>query len=272
MRLGIVSIQRDRAAWIKEWVAFHHLVGCRKFYIFLHRCSDNTPQVVNSLKKHFDIKVFVVPEDADRPQLGCYQFAYQEFGHEVDWMAFIDGDEFLYPTSGGELTTYLEEYSYLKISALGVYWSCFGSSGHIEEPEGLILENYRYRGELNMPLNRHIKSIVLGRQGSLVAVGPTPHIFKTPLGTYDEQSRPVTAWQANHHPSHEKFRINHYITQSRRFYENFKRGAGTATDDYKKPLIRPESWWIESDRNEVYDPSMDAYIDPVRTILGTIEL
>jgi len=36
MRLGITTIQRDRAPWIKERVAFHYLVGFRKFYIFLN--------------------------------------------------------------------------------------------------------------------------------------------------------------------------------------------------------------------------------------------
>ena len=119
MRLGICTIQRDRGRWLKEWTAFHHAVGFRKFYIFLHRCQDDSEQIVRDLQRHFDIQCFVLGADVHRPQLAAYQYAYQNYGHEIDWMAFIDGDEFLFPTVEDDLRVAMQRYHYEKVSALG---------------------------------------------------------------------------------------------------------------------------------------------------------
>lgn len=266
MQLGITTIQRDRAPWIKEWVAFHYLVGFRKFYIYLHNCSDNTEKILHGLKKKFDIKIFIVDPSLENPQFKCYQDSYENFGNEVDWMAYIDSDEFLFPTHSDTLEAVLSEFSDKKISAIGVYWSCFGSNGHIKEPKGLIIENYKQRAANGYPNNRHIKSIVRGGQNKSVQVN-NPHFFKTSLGTYDESLRPITYGWTDYEPTYEKFRINHYATQSRSHFLNFKSkfrtpdGGGTPD----------ESFWEEHNRNEVFDNSMGKFIEPLKNILKSIE-
>ncbi len=266
MKLGITTIQRDRAPWIKEWVVFHYLVGFRKFYIYLHNCSDNTEGILKELKDKFDIKIFIVAPDMENPQLKCYQKAYEEFGAEVDWMAFIDGDEFLFPTSDKSMNNALKKYSDLNISALGVYWVCFGSSGHIEEPKGLIIENYKYRALDGYENNRHIKSIVRGDiRGSVQPV--SPHLFQTPLGTFDENLRPIIKGWTDYEPTYENFRINHYVTQSRSFFLNFKSKV-TPPDGADK---RDESFWQEHNRNDILDHSMDTFIKPLKNLLKSIE-
>lgn len=212
MRLGVTTIQRDRAPWIKEWIAFHYLAGFRKFYVYLHKCSDDTEKILEGLKKHFDIKIFIVDPALKAPQLGCYQDAYNNFGDEVDWMAFIDSDEFLFPVRDESMEAALSEFDDKKISAFGIYWASFGSGGHIEEPSGLIIENYRYRADLNFKDNSHIKSIVRGRgEEGLVRIGGTPHLFETTFGTFDEKLRQVTHGLTNYKPVYDKFRINHYV-------------------------------------------------------------
>lgn len=264
MQLGITTIQRDREPWVKEWIAFHYLVGFRKFYFFAHNCSDNTADIVNELKKHFDIKLFTVGSDVDRPQLKCYQDAYDKFGHEVDWMAFIDSDEFLFPAKHDSMGEPLNEFANQKLSALGVYWSCFGSSGHIAEPPGLIIENYKCRSNFSFGSNFHIKSIVLGRQGSVKTINP--HYFNTPFGTYDENLRPIAGGWTNYEPTYEKFRINHYVCQSRSYFLNFKCKVGTPDGCDKKN----ESDWEEYDRSEALDHSMERFIGPLKNILNSI--
>lgn len=265
MRLGITTIQRDRAPWIKEWIGFHFLMGFRKFYFFAHNCRDNTREVLDALKKKFNIKIFIINSSDDSPQLKCYQDAYESFGHEVDWMAFIDSDEFLFPTSAKSMEIALKKYSNKKVSALGVYWSCFGSSGYLEEPPGLIIENYRYKASNGYPNNRHIKSIVRGGQGKFVQASD-PHIFQTPLGTYDENLRKVARGWTNYEPTYDKFRINHYVTQSRSYFLNFK--AKFRTPDGSP--ARGESFWEEHDKNEVLDNSMDKFIEPLKKMLDSI--
>jgi len=265
MQLGITTIQRDRAPWIKEWVMFHYLVGFRKFYIFLDNCTDDSKKILTNLKKAIDIKVFTTDPELKTPQLQCYQDSYEKYGHEVDWMAFIDGDEFLFPTQETSMEAALKEFSGKEISALGVYWVCFGSSGHINEPQGLIVENYKFRAKDGYHNNRHIKSIVRGGLGNSVQAGD-PHCFQTPKGTYDENLRQVTKGWTDYEPTYKKFRINHYVTQSRSFFLNFK-------SKFKPPdgaQMRDEAFWEEHNKNEVLDNSMDKFIKPLRKSLNNL--
>ena len=81
MVLGITTIQRDRAPWIKEWIAFHYLVGFKKFYFYAHNCRDNSVEVLQDLKKNFDISIFPTNVDDNLIALKCFQGAYENFGY-----------------------------------------------------------------------------------------------------------------------------------------------------------------------------------------------
>lgn len=269
MRLAICSIQRNRGRWLKEWFAFHHSVGVRKFYFFAHKCTDNTSEVILHLKKFFDIDAFELGDDLDRPQLAAYQYAYQNFNHEFDWMGFIDGDEFLFPTKNHDLRNVLENFTYKKLSALAVYWACFGSSGHIAEPEGLITENYRYRAELGWEGNRHIKSILMGRQGEYASVFKNSHYFKTINGTYDAAMREIQDGLTSYEPNYDVIRINHYVTQSREYFLGFKKNSGAA--DVNLEYIRPDSWWDRCNRNEVFDNSLVHLDLKIKDIIANLD-
>lgn len=257
MKLGIVTIQKNRSQWLVEWISFHYIAGFRKFYIYLHDCTDNSEEIVSTLAHLYDITSFVVPKNTVRPQLIAYQHAYNEFSHEVDWMAFIDGDEFLFPTHCMDIRDALENYQYKKISAIGVYWQCFGSSGHIEEPKGLIMENFRLRSGIDFPENRHIKSFVRSRQ--TIACKYNAHIFDTVWGTVDEKLRPITeGWMKEYEPTYDFFRINHYCTQSWSFFKQVKQNSGAA--DASPDLIRPDETFFHYDRAAViFDNSIDKY-------------
>jgi hypothetical protein len=249
MRIGICTIQRNRGKWLKEWISFHHVIGITHFYIYLHKCTDNSKSIVTELQKSFNIQCFEVNEETVRPQLVAYQHAYQAFGHEVDWMAFIDGDEFLFPSVANTLADVLQEFEYQKLSALAVYWQCFGSSGHIQDPDGLVIEDYIYRAKLDYPGNRHIKSIVKGGQGQYCYSAENAHLFNTIYGTFDELMRPINKGLMRElTPSYEKIRINHYVCQSYEYFKNFKQASGAA--DAGSDLIRSEEWWQDNDRNE----------------------
>lgn len=252
MEIGMCSIQRNRGKWLKEWIIFHHLVGVTKFYIYLHKCTDNSSAIIIDLQKYFNIQCFLIDDETGRPQLVAYEHAYQNFGHEIDWMAFIDGDEFLFPSFANTLNEVLAKYQYEKLSALGVYWHCFGSSGHIKDPDGLIIEDYQFRANSEFPGNCHIKSIVKGGQGVHCFSAGNAHLFNTIYGTFDELMRPLTKGLVDTNPpSFNLLRINHYATQSHDFYTQFKKHSGAA--DSNKSHIREESWWKMYDRNEEKD-------------------
>ena len=252
MKVGLVTIQKNRAPWVHEWLAFHHLVGFSKVYFYAHNCTDGTEQVINRLAGGYDIKAFSVKTAENQVQLKVYQHAYENFGHECDWLAFIDGDEFLFPTAAASIGEALAEYDHLKTSAIGAYWACFGSSGHVDEPAGLVIDNYRRRPPYSFEVNRHIKSLVRGRQAS--RVGPNSHMFITPWGTHDELMRPIDFGWTKHEPSYTRFRINHYVCQSYQYFKQSKQASGAA--DAGAAYVRPDSWWTKHDLNDELDSSL----------------
>lgn len=273
MKLGVATIQRNRGRYLAEWVSFHYLVGFTKFYIYLHKCTDDSERVLNILKGFFDIYVHIVPEDVHLPQLAVYKHAYSTFNHEIDWMAFIDGDEFLFSPGRFDIKPILLDFSYNRSSAICPYWVCFGSNGFNQEPAGLVTENFRTRGALNQGINHHVKSVVKGRQADLVDVSQNPHIFFTPYGSYDELGRLITHACPEWEPSHNIIRINHYVTQSREFFELHKMASGTALDpNPETTLKRHEDWWEAHNVNEFEDDSMDYFLPELKIILAQLPI
>lgn len=262
MNIGVVSIQKNRGRWLTEWFAFHYLVGVRKFYFYAHQCTDNTHEVLLSLSKKLDIKALVVNNQMDRVQLMAYQHACENYMDEVDWMAFIDGDEFLFSPSHDTLSDALQKYVDMPISAIGVYNITFGSNSHLVEPDGNIVENYR-RCCLGSHFsgNRRVKSIVKGRQ--TISVTGCGNVFNTPLGTVDELLRPVSwGYVPEYEPSYIDFRFNHYVCQSYEYFKNFKSTSGHA--DASSSAGRGEEWWTGFDRNEDLDDSLERFYEKLR--------
>lgn len=268
MKLAIITIQRDRSRWLNEWFAFHNAMGFDKFYFFIHKCSDDTEEKIIKLKKYYEIDAFIVPDDIQTPQLSAYQWAYQNFNHEFDWCAFLDGDEFLFNSENMNIKNIIFEYDYMNLSALGIYWRCFGSSGHIEEPDGFIIQNYTYRATDDFLPNAHIKSIVRGRQGKHMSITNNAHFFSTISGTYDTDLRLITGGFTGNVPTYKKLLIHHYVVQSYNYYLSFKKHSGAA--DSSPQYIRQLEWWNSHDRNEIYDPTLVSVGDRLKKMIPII--
>ncbi len=259
MKLGVTSIQRNRGKWIVEWLAFHMLVGFEHFYIYAHKCSDDMTLQLLKLARRYDIKIHTL-DDVERPQLVAYQHAYNAYGDTLDWMAFIDGDEFLHPTAQPHMAQALSAFDACPASAIAVYWKCYGANGHLHDPNGLVLEDYPRHSAPDFMPNRHVKSIVRGRQ-SLDVHGA--HVFGTAHGTADELLRPIhQGWARDHEPSYAQLRINHYAVQSHEFFKATKQTIGAA--DGNAQLIRPDSWFFDYDRNECDDGQSYRFLIPLK--------
>jgi hypothetical protein len=248
MTIGITSIQKNRNPWILEWLAFHMLMGVDSFYIYAHQCTDGMVDTLLKLSNNYPINVFAIDTN-DSPQLAAYQHSWNTHGKTLDWMAFIDGDEFLFPTQSKTISDALSHFEKHILSALGVYWVCYGSNGHMTEPDGLIIENYPRHSSNSFYANRHIKSILRGGQNAELC---RSHLFNTELGTFDEKLRPIThGLMSELEPSYEFFRINHYVTQSYGYFKNTKQNSGQA--DLPTNSLRPDDWFFTHDRNECDD-------------------
>ncbi|WP_158526011.1 glycosyltransferase [Polynucleobacter paneuropaeus] len=265
-RLGVCAIIRNRAQWIEEWISFHHLVGFANFYIGLHKCSDSTEEFLIQVSKKFNIKIFHVEDRVGgSPQTFFYNFIQNEVAHEVDWMAFIDGDEFLFAPEQKAIGPVLDEFLQKNVYALAIHWACFGSSNFVTEPSGLIIENYRHRAPDDFPVNKHIKSVVYQRVPGFISFN-NPHLVSADFQVFDEILRPINTPISPYEPSFTSLRINHYLCQSREYFDKVKKFSGNADND-SSDEIKKEGCWIGHDRNDLLDHSVESYVHPVKNLI-----
>ena len=266
MKLGIASIQRNRSKWIVEWLAFHMVVGFEQFFLYAHKTDDGMTEKLARLARRYAIKLHVLDEQP-QPQLLAYQHAASHYAGCVDWLAFIDGDEFLLPANGLHVAPALAQFEARALSALAVYWRCYGSNGHVHDPGGLVLQDYPRHSRHDFVPNRHVKSILRGGQGVQVQGA---HLFHTPLGTFDEQQRPVThGFMPMLEPSELHLRLNHYAVQSFDFFRQVKQSIGAA--DGNPALVRPDKWFFDYDRNECDDGWSYRFLVPVKLKLQELQ-
>lgn len=252
MILGITSIQKNRGKYILEWIAFHLAVGFNKFYIYNHGSDPLQIEILIKLSEKFPdlIHATQIGDAVDRPQITAYQHSWANNKNLCDAMAFIDGDEFLF-SPNKNLPSELSKFFENDVSALGVYWMIYGSSGHYKEPEGLIIENFKRHARPDFHPNRHIKTILKGGEDSIINHS---HIFNTSKGTYDELNRIINHPIVNEFtPSIETFRINHYTIQSYEYFKNKKQNSGQADLPRAFSAIRPDEHFHQYDRNDCDD-------------------
>ncbi len=245
------------------------MMGVSKFFFYAHMCVDNTLEVLRHLKNKLDIEVVVIPDRMDRVQLSAWQHSCDHHLSKVDWMVFMDGDEFMFSPAHPNLLLALKEFDDEPLSAVAAYNVSFGSSGHIKEPTGNIIENFRLctYDALKFPPNRNVKSFVKGRQK--VRTTLCSNVFHTPLGTYDELMRPIAWGLSEYQPSYQKIRFNHYACQSYEYYTNLKRNSGHA--DAGSLIIRDDDWFRSFDRRDEFDSSLAKYYNELNSTIGWLK-
>jgi len=214
MSLAICAIFRNEAAYLREWVEFHRMVGFERFHLYQNRSGDGWQPVLRPYLDSGLVEVTDWPMESPC-QLPAYQDFINRHKGENRWVAFIDCDEFLFSPSFATVGEALAGLPAENWGAIGVNWMCFGASGQERQTEGLVIERFTLRPEDGFEPNRHIKSLV--RMDRVESVGPDPHHFRVSGGAFNELSEPVDG-PLSSRASHNLLRINHYVTKSREEY------------------------------------------------------
>lgn len=152
--LSVCAIYRDEAPYLREWVAFHRLVGVERFFLYNNRSSD---EHLEALAPYVEDGTVEVRDWRLYPgQVAAYEHCAREHARDSRWIAFIDVDEFLFSPTGRPVSELLAGYE--QWPGVGVNRTVFGTSGHVTAPEGLVIENYVRRGR-DEATARAIKSI-----------------------------------------------------------------------------------------------------------------
>ncbi|WP_428395666.1 glycosyltransferase family 2 protein [Lichenicoccus sp.] len=260
MSTAICLIVKNEVENIAEWVAHNTLIGFDRIFVYDNHSTDGTSELLAQLARDFPVEVRSWgDEQAVRggacKQMSAYADCLERHGPHLDWLAFLDADEFLVPPPGETLADLLDAHH--DHDGLAFNWRIFGSSGLQSTPGRLVMEAFNRRAVTSDNANRHVKMIfrpIAARR----LINPHYVELASPVVGVDgcavQWSEPgITmpgaivsgAW-----------RLHHYIIRSRAHWE--RRIARKQTDH----SVRDWSEFERYDRNEVLDAS--AYVHAQR--------
>ena len=264
--LVAVTIVRDQAPYIKEWIDYHLLAGVNHFLIYNNDSSDNLQEV---LKPYAEKKlVTVMPAPQTHRQLEAYNDAVRNFKYFCRLMAFIDVDEFIMPKNGISIAEVVDEILETNnADGLAINLHNFGSNNLEKADYNVgVLERFTRRAVDDWaPLENDIPS---GNAAVKIIADPrrikcftNPHVPKfldsckcvneKGVEVTENFSVPVTA---------DKIVINYYATKSRAEYAEKVHRRETAKFAKRNELVG----FDVNDRNEVVDEEILSYREKLR--------
>ena len=97
--LSIVAILKCEGPYLKEWLDYHLMAGVDHFYLYDNDSPDNQAEVAKPYVEKGLVDYFSMPGKA--MQMVAYNDAIKRFKFQSRYMAFLDGDEFVYPKVDG---------------------------------------------------------------------------------------------------------------------------------------------------------------------------
>lgn len=259
---SICAIVKDEGPYFKEWLEFHRLMGVEKFYLYDNESTDNTKEVLEPYIKSGLVDYTYWP--GKKQQMVVYADCIRRHKDDTRWLALIDLDEFLLPATDMSIPSFLKSLP-SNISQIVIGWVVYGSSHHLTQPEGLVIENYKYR--MDKQLSWAVKSIIKPRLCWRADVHRHQVIGKTIDENMTEIRVPYTQQEA--HVTYNKFRINHYHCKSWQEYQHRSiRGSGNGINGAQYT----RDFFDHHDCNDIYDPIMERWVEPLkRSMRLTIE-
>jgi len=261
--LGICLLFKDSAQYLEEWLLFHHIQGFRRFFLYNNESSDNWEAVLDPWIKMGAVSVFSCPGTAVQREV--YDDCLLRAKDSVDWLAFIDDDEFIYTNDGCSLEAAL--FDYADYAGIAVSWLLFGSGGIESWERKWVIDRFQLCAGSPDP---HVKCIVRPKyvqHSKLIG-----HVFE-PMEGYsvvDENKRPI-AVPLNPRPSINRFCINHYLVKS---WAEWKIRRNRPQADTGKPTPHPEAAWRGWDASwsSVHNANILRYRQPMLELAQKLSL
>lgn len=135
-KISICLLIKDENKYLNEWVSHHINLGVQHFYIYDN--NSNVP-VFTTVANIFDLSMFTFVEWSDNyknMQVEAYNHCIKNFGHESEWIAFIDTDEFIKCESLCIMDKY-KEYD-----AVQMNWILYNANGLLKYDSRPVQERF----------------------------------------------------------------------------------------------------------------------------------
>lgn len=245
---SIACIVKNEGPFLREWIEYHRLIGVEHFYIYDNDSTDNTKEVLAPYIDDGTVTYIYFPgKDKQDP---AYCHAVEHFKNETRWLAIVDLDEFIVLHQKRNLREFMEEFQ--NCSQLSMHWVLYGSSGHIKQPEGLILENFKSHADSP---TFSPKSIFNPR----TCADCGAHYMYVCGDWVNENHQ---EFGATAEVPVKKCQVNHYIVKSKDYFyqRKVKRGWANAT----AVMENVDASFKLFDRNEVTDELMEPYVTELK--------
>lgn len=257
----LCAIAKDEGAYLIEWIAYHRLLGFERIVIYDNGTTDGSEQSMRAMAEAGLIEYRSWPNVEGRsPQISAYVDAAARC--ETRWIGFLDIDEFLFLMRDESVSAFLGRFGQ-DVSAIGMNWRIFGSSGLVAADDRPVVERFTRAAESGFHINRHLKTLAVAADTYRVS----PHRVWLMRGLYvDSLGQPIDPGRGFAPPRHDLVQINHYVLKSRsEFAEKKQRGcAMRLPDDPMKFSHRDGEYFKDHDINDVEERSMQAHLPALR--------
>lgn len=224
--LSVCMIFRDEAPYLKEWIEFHRLVGVEHFYLCSHNSKDNYKKILQPYMSKGIVELTELNdsnndvEKFNKVQCDFYNKCLKKMRRVSKWAAFIDADEFLFPTQELSLVNILNSYE--QYGGVAVNWQMFGTSQiNTLQPNQLMIEQLTSCAPFDYEFNHYIKSIVQPLY-TVRMLNPHHAIYRVGYFQVDTNKTDFGGGPKTPGILVDTLRINHYWTKDEDYYWNYK--------------------------------------------------
>lgn len=270
--LSIVSLFRDEARFLKEWIEFHKMMGVQHFYLYNHLSQDDYMSVLQPYIDEGVVELGQLVKDPETYQdwhslqNKCYNDTLKKARTITRWLAIIDTDEFIIPAKDKNLVEMLKRYQ--SFGGLMINWQMYGTSDVEEIPQDkLMIEMLSKRAEDDYSFHYFFKSII---QPLRTLEVKTAHrcIYKRPYfavnSNFDSFDKVSHMHCILKKVVIDRVRINHYWTRDELFFNGVKTSR-VQQWDFKQKIERLKK---AKQLNDVEDPIMDQFVPKLRKRMG----
>lgn len=208
--LAILTIMKNEELNVDEWIAHYIWQGADHLFIIDNGSSDKTVARIEASPHRERITLLLRPEPHRQGYHYRQTFRRERIRRRFRWLMVADADEFWYSACDNSLPAALSRFEGFDV--IYARWSQFGCPGQETHPASL-------RQELTL---RHA---ALGPHKATKWVVRTSSIGNNSLFIHKIRgacsSRTITDTDV--------LRLNHYMTQSRRFWSDVKMKRGDAS-------------------------------------------
>jgi len=208
----VVSIFKDEAMNIGEWISHYRWQGSLHFYLIDNGSTDNWRAELGP----GDLGEMTVITREEKHQQKEYYNSYLpglREEHICDWALIVDIDEYLYPKPPEKnLASFFVSVS-RSVDQVRIGWMLFGSSSFSLQPKSTRCSFVWCGGNATSSTKSAVRVSSVERFGIHVHIGKTKSELGHPFRTQLEK----------------RLQLNHYPIQSREYFEKVKLTRGSAS-------------------------------------------